>query len=305
MRITKLSQKHEVNKNMAKKSYTIAIDGVEFQLQEDHDFNWLRKLGRVFDVFDQQDSGNISFGIERGGEKLFVKYAGAKPLTYSGDAVEAITNLKNAVHLYRELRHPSLVELVDHFSVEFGYAAIFKWFEGESLHPHWSFPPPAKYVHPDSPYFRFKQLPVECRLDSLDKIFSFHEFAEQKGFVAIDFYDGSLMYDFERNETRICDIDLYHRKPYINNMGRLWGSSRFMSPEEFELGTQIDERTNVFTMGATAFALVGGELDRSFEKWEAGRELYNVALRAVNEDRHLRYQSVTEFKDAWDKALKG
>ena len=32
-------------------------------------------------------------------------------------------------------------------------------------------------------------------------------------------------------------------------MGRLWGSSRFMSPEEFELNAIIDSRTNVFNMG--------------------------------------------------------
>ena len=42
-------------------------------------------------------------------------------------------------------------------------------------------------------------------------------------------------------------------------MGRLWGSSCFMSPEEFELNAIIDERTNVFNMGAMAFSLLGGE----------------------------------------------
>lgn len=42
-------------------------------------------------------------------------------------------------------------------------------------------------------------------------------------------------------------------------MGRLWGSSRFMSPEEIELGAKIDERTNVFNIGAIAFGLLGGE----------------------------------------------
>jgi serine/threonine protein kinase, bacterial len=38
-------------------------------------------------------------------------------------------------------------------------------------------------------------------------------------------------------------------KPFINTMGRFWGSSRFMSSEEFELGAKIDERTNEFNMG--------------------------------------------------------
>ncbi|TKI11105.1 serine/threonine protein kinase, partial [Bacillus cereus] len=130
-------------------------------------------------------------------------------------------------------------------------------------------------------------------------IFSFHTYVEKKNYVAIDFYDGSILYNFNTNETKICDIDLYSKKSYINKMGRLWGSSRFMSPEEFELNAIIDERTNVFNMGAMAFSLLGGEKDRSFIKWEASKELYEVAYRAVNENRAERYASVTEFYDSW------
>lgn len=85
-------------------------------------------------------------------------------------------------------------------------------------------------------------------------------------------------------------------------MGRMWGSSRFMSPEEFELGAPIDAVTNVFNMGAMAFALLGGELDRSFERWDAGEALYEVVIRAVNPDRSQRYTSVAELSLAWNKA---
>jgi len=49
-------------------------------------------------------------------------------------------------------------------------------------------------------------------------------------------------------------------------MGRIWGSSRFMSPEEFKLGARIDEKSNVFNMAANAFGMLGGELDRSISK---------------------------------------
>ncbi|QCT03417.1 hypothetical protein E6C60_2705 [Paenibacillus algicola] len=124
-------------------------------------------------------------------------------------------------------------------------------------------------------------------------------YVEEKGYVAIDFYDGSILYDFINNETKICDIDFYQKKPFFNNMGRLWGSSRFMSPEEFELGAEIDSRTNVYNMGAIAFGLLGGELDRTYEKWEAGKELYFVACNAINADKNKRYPSVKDFYKAW------
>ncbi|MDP5275415.1 serine/threonine protein kinase [Chengkuizengella axinellae] len=292
---------------MEQNHYRVKLDDVEFQLQEAHNFDWLQKLGRVFSVFDQQDSGNICFGVESSsGEKLFIKYAGARTLYYSGQTHDAIHRLKDAVHLYDKLSYPSLIKMIDHFEVEsgFGYAVVFEWFAGETLHPHWSFPPPAKYNDPASPYYRYKQLSVKQRLQSLDRIFSFHLYVENMGYVAVDFYDGSLLYDFKNNEIKVCDIDVYQKKPFINDMGRLWGSSRFMSPEEFIKGAQIDERTNVYNMGAMAFALVGGELDRSFTKWEAGKELYEVSLTAIKSERELRYSSITEFKAAWDSAIQ-
>jgi serine/threonine-protein kinase len=110
------------------------------------------------------------------------------------------------------------------------------------------------------------------------------------------------MYDFGTKKTLICDIDLYSKMPYINTMGRMWGSSCFMSPEEITLGAAIDEITNVYLMGATAFALFGGEKDRSIEKWRLGDELYKVALKAVNDNRGKRQQSLSEFEYEWNRA---
>ncbi|KQL34381.1 protein kinase [Psychrobacillus sp. FJAT-21963] len=285
-------------------SQEFTLDSVTFQLREKHDFKWIHSLGEVFCVFDKQDSGNISFGVEKNGSKKFVKYAGAKTLEYKGHPEDAVARLKDSVKIYNNLSHPYLVNLLDYFEVEKGYVLVFDWINGESLHSHWSFPPPKKYNHPASPFYRFKQLPIEFRLRSLTSIFEFHVHMEKKNYVAVDFYDGSILYDFENNSTKICDIDLYMEKPFFNKMGRLWGSSRFMSPEEFTLGAPIDEKTNVFNMGATAFCLLGGELDRSYLKWDASAELYKVTTRAIEEDRSKRYANVEEFYFAWNSALK-
>lgn len=288
---------------MDAKYYTYEIDAVSFQLQEACDFTWLNKLGRVFKVFDQQDSGNLSFGVMKDGKKYFVKFAGAKPLTYDGNPQDAVYRLIEAIPLYNDLRHEALITLVSHFEVGSGYVAIFDWFEGECLHSHWLFAGEAKLHHPESPFFRFRQLSVNKRLTSLDVIFTFHEHVESRGYVAVDFYDGSILYDFSSDETKICDIDYYRCKPTVNDLGEnFWGSSRFKSPEEFILGAPIDEVTNVYNMGAVAFVLLGGAADRSLSKWEAGQALYDIALQAVNADRKLRYRSVAEFKLAWDRA---
>lgn len=239
------------------------IDGVSFMLKEKHAFDWLTPLGTVFCVFDQQDSGNISFGlVQEDGQKQFVKYAGARTLQANdmADPEEAIRHLQSSVLIYEDLAHDSLIRLIDHFATDNGYACVFDWVEGECLHSHWSFPPPAKYEDPRSPYVQFRQLPVPRRIQAMERILDFHIEAERKGYVAVDFYDGSLIYDFAVEEIHICDIDLYRAGAFTNTMGRMWGSSRFMSPEEFELGASIDAITNVFNMGAMAFALLGENL---------------------------------------------
>lgn len=283
----------------------INLHHTSFRLQEPHDFEWLTGMGEVFAVFDQQDSGNLSFGVHTASGKRFIKFAGAKPVNFDGEPREAIERLRQAMPIYQDLEHPHLVRLIDHFPVAGGYAAVYEWFPGENLHPHWAFPPPAKYTDPKSPYHRYKRLPVSTRLRSLDQIYVFHLHVAERGYIAIDFYDGSILFDFETHTTKICDIDLYHRKPFTNTMGRMWGSSRFMSPEEFRLGADIDEVTNVFNMGAAAFCLLGGDRDRSFSQWEADRALYEVALKAIDPDRKQRYSSLHEFYHAWKLAARG
>ncbi|MEC2303322.1 serine/threonine protein kinase, partial [Bacillus cereus] len=98
---------------MKDNSVEIQLNSVTFQLKEYHNFDWLIKLGTVFAVFDQQDSGNISFGVEKDGHKKFIKYAGAQTIAYEGTTGDAIKRLKNSVTIYEDLKHESLIRLID------------------------------------------------------------------------------------------------------------------------------------------------------------------------------------------------
>ena len=111
-----------------------------------------------------------------------------------------------------------------------------------------------------------------------------------------------MLYDFSRGKTTICDIDLYEKRPFFNRMGRLWGSRRFMSPEEFTLGAQVDEISNVYCMGAMAFALFA-DCAREIAEWPLGETAFRVAERATNDGRNLRQQSIRELIVEWEDAL--
>ena len=95
--------------------------------------------------------------------------------------------LIKAIPVYEQLKHPYLTQMIDHFYINNGYAVIFEWFEGECLHSHWSFGGKEKYINPHSPFYRFKHLDINKRLNVLNMIYSFHVFVEAKGFVAVDF----------------------------------------------------------------------------------------------------------------------
>lgn len=270
---------------------THTIDGVSFELREDYDFSFLRKYGRVFRVFAGQDSGNICFGVENNGERLFVKFAGAPTAKYKGDPEEAVMRLMRTVPVYRDLAHPVLIRYRFSEEIGGGFAAVFDWVDGECMGRQYPLSRQA-----------FLQLADAERLQVFTAIVSFHRHVVAQGYVAIDFYDGSVLYDFTVGRTYICDIDFYAKRPVVNTMGRMWGSSRFMSPEEFTLGAAIDEITHVYTMGAMAFALFGGETDRSAGLWRLGEAAYRVALRAVRDERGERYGSLGEFAAAWGAA---
>ena len=49
------------------------LDGIPFKLKAPIDFSFLSVYGRVFKIFDDQDSGNICFGCEKDGQKVFRK----------------------------------------------------------------------------------------------------------------------------------------------------------------------------------------------------------------------------------------
>jgi serine/threonine-protein kinase len=280
------------------------IDECEFELKEDHDFSWLCNYGTVFAVFAGQDSGNIAFGTQDGKNKYFIKYAGCHTKEYTGEIADAIIRMKAAAQVYEDIKHPNLIQLLWHGEIGKGYASIYKWAKGECLHAHWNFEAFPKYTHPQSPNVKFSSLELRYKLECCDVIFSLHEEVAKQNYVAIDFYDGSIMYDFDTNTTTICDIDFYAKKPYINEMGRMWGSSRFMSPEEFIKGEVIDEVTNVFTMGAVAFEILGNNHDRNLETWKAPELLFAVALKATSQAREDRYNSIQEFRIAWNEAKK-
>lgn len=271
------------------------IDGLEMRLGRTWDTEplaeWLHSLGTVFRIYDDQDSGNLCFGVNGADGKLFVKFAGAPTARYDGDPADAVIRLKEAVPIYRHLVHPSLIRLLSDGETAGGYAAVFRWAEGICMGRQ----------YPED-HRRFMALPAADKLRVYRAVLDFHRTVMARGWQNVDFYDGSVLYDPTTGVTGICDIDFYRPGPFTNTMGRMWGSSRFMAPEEFVRGERIAEDTCVFTMGKMAFALFA---DSAAERsaWPLSEKSWQVAVKATGNDRTMRYQTVSELITAWEASL--
>jgi serine/threonine-protein kinase len=263
--------------------------------------DYLGAAGRVFATFDArtQDSGNVSYGVQVGDARYFVKSAGCPedPRPYLRHP-ERVALLRNAVRIARGCDHPALPRLHQVIESPAGPLLVYDWLEGELVGAR-----QATRDDPRSAFQRFRALPALEILQALDVVYDLHRVLAASGRIAADFYDGCLIYDFARQELRLVDLDNYSEGPFTNTMGRMFGSTRFMAPEEFERGALIDERTTVFTMGRTAAVLLSdGTLER--EPFRGSDALYAVVVRACRGDRGERYGSLAEFDAAWRDARR-
>ena len=214
---------------------------------------WLASVGRVFARFDRQDSGNVSFGVEAGGRRYFVKTAGPPtalglPLAHA----DRLALLANAQRLALCVAHPALTRFVGAGECAWGRALVYDWADGEHLH--------ARREERNSPataWQRFLHLPLGERVDVVRALLDLHVALSANGWVTGDFYDGCLIYDFAQQRIRVFDLDHYRLGAYRNTMGRMFGSTRYMAPEEFEKGRWINERTTVFALGRTMSIFLG------------------------------------------------
>ena len=252
---------------------------------------YLDGIGEVFVVHRGHDSLNTSAAVRVGGQNWFVKWA-----TEPG----AVGHLQWAVRFRRAVTHPAIIALRASFPTPSGMAVVHDWAAGEVLNDP-LVPGSRPRAEPGSAFARFRQLPVGQILAAFDTILDVHLTVADAGFVAVDFYDGCLIYDFDRCVLRLCDLDLYCPGPYVLESDRRYGSTRFMAPEEFVRGSTIDESTTVFTLGRAAFVLLsrGERGEEDHRLWRAGDRLFEVARSATRPAPTDRYGSVRALAHAW------
>jgi serine/threonine-protein kinase len=269
------------------------LNGVQINLRSPFDLDFINNYGKVFKVFDRQSSGNLCFGVEKAGKRYFLKFAGADTLDYSDTLIieDAVARLRFTVPKYKDLYHPLLINQIGADEIGGGFITVFDWFDGESC----------GYPQKEA-CERFMALPNKEKLRVYEGILEFHSHVAERGYVAIDFNDQATLYNFVNGNFAICDIDFYTKQCYMCHMGAVWGDPSLKSPEEDRIGGVVDEISNVYAMGATAFVFFAKDDKNSREKWSLDAGLYEVAKKSVSEQRTQRQQSIRNYINEWNNA---
>lgn len=239
-------------------------------------------LTRPFAVFDRQDSGCWSCGIEHEGRRLFVKEARTSA---------AAASLRRAVAFHAAVRHPVIVAPLEVTETGSGLRLVYPWHDGRVLNA-------ATVDGSDrSGLERFTSLPVAEAERAITAILEAHRVVADAGFVAVDLYDGCFLYDFDARQMRLIDLDEYRPGPFAVEGDRLPGSLRYLAPEELERGGLIDQRTTVFGLGRVVQHLLAGD-----GRWRGSERRAQVARRATRADPGERWPSVAALVDAWSVA---
>jgi len=256
---------------------------------------YLARVASPFAVFDArtQDSGNVSWGVEFDGARFFVKSAGAPDAAAFLGHADRVALLRNAARLGRAVEHTTLPELHNVIESPHGPLLVYAWRSGELLGGSRE-----RRAEPASAHQRFRSLPAPRILEALDDLYDLHRRLAAAGWIGHDLYDGSLIYDFESAELSVVDLDNYEPAPFTNEMGRMFGSDRFMAPEEFERGARIDETTTVFTLGRVARVFLDADPEAALG-FRAGAAALAVIERACSPDRARRFEDVDAFCRAW------
>lgn len=254
----------------------------------------LAGLGTVFATFDHrtQDSGNVSYGIRTpDGGAVFAKTAGTPEPSPGGTPYAArVALLRRTVAVHEAVAHPALLPVRDVLETADGPVVVQDWFPGELLRS-----PAELREHPDEAGSRFRARPAADIVAALDTVIDLHVVLDRAGWTSGDLYDGCVMYDFASGTVKFIDLECYRPGPYVNDVGRLPGSTRFMAPEEFARGATIDGRTTTFNLGR----LAAWFLSRHEVAWALRTELD----RATAPDPADRHPSLGAFQKAWQAAL--
>lgn len=270
--------------------FIMTVDGQPIHLRETHDFSWLHAFGHVFRVLQGTTSGCIGFGVEKDGQRFYLRHAGALPFGFFGDPEQAIDDLRASLALYQCVQHPAINPVLSQHEVPGGFVQAFPWLEGFVLSS-------------DEDYARFRAFPLVQRLAWYDTLVDALAACEQQGIIPLGLSDTHLIIHDQNRHIALTTIHRFRQLPTTSAPARTPGMPWYRAPE-CQQEVALDETTAVFTAGALAYTFLGDRVHRNPQPWEGSPQMLSLASTATHPLREQRQQSVASFQQAWRQAVR-
>jgi serine/threonine-protein kinase len=207
---------------------------------------------------------------------------------------------------YLYLNHPNIVQLENLILYPDKGYLVMEYIEGKNLREY------MKTVTGPMP-FQNAALLISETLNALS-------YAHEQGVIHLDIKPSNIMLSSD-NVVKLIDFGISQSRERANNDGVIMGTPYYMSPEQID-GKNIDERTDIYSLGITLYELVTGRLPFStsgnseqllktikkeeikpivalnrYDK-ELEDEMNEIILLATAKNSEDRFRNCQEFKEA-------
>jgi serine/threonine protein kinase len=209
--------------------------------------------------------------------------------------------------LYRQLKnqvgldHPNVVPIKDFFEKDGQFFLITEYVEGQTL---------SKLIK-DRGHLKEKDA-----LSILTDVLKGLEFVHAKGIIHRDIKPSNILID-KSGIARLMDFGIAIRVSdgRLTSTGAAVGSPWYMSPEQIQNPSQLDPRTDIYSLGIVLYEMLAGDVpfegDTDFrvqdqqvnspppnlrlKNPEASEKMAEIVLKAMAKNPAERFQNCTEF----------
>lgn len=222
---------------------------------------------------------------------------------------EYLERFKREASSAANLNHPNIVSIHGFGKLENTYYYVMDLAKGKTL----------DVIIEEKKHGLFKKVKQFAAVDALkiiEQAAGALSYAHKQGIIHRDIKSSNFIIDEETGRVLITDFGLSKstRWEKITSNASLFGTPAYMSPEQAS-GKEVDERTDIYSLGTVMFEMLTGTLpysgDNALEVIDKVKTepiplpkkinkyipeaVESVILKAMSRDLHLRYQSMDEF----------
>jgi len=196
-------------------------------------------------------------------------------------AERSVHQFLNEARAIAKLNHPNIVHIYDVGECEYGHYISMEFVESGSL---------ADRIK------KGKLSPEEARAlicPLCDALFTAHK----KNVIHRDLKPGNILLD-KKGKPKLADFGLAKIMTGDASQAEAMSASGtfyFMSPEQRE-GGSVDHRTDIYSLGATMYAMLTGETPKVIRESRLPKEFSAVILKCLEDSLDERYFSMEEVK---------